>query len=121
MATKLERLNKKHKKNTGVSNEIILKNLKKLSEKGKKIAVRIPIIPGINDTFDNINQTAEFLAPLEGIEYISLLPYHKIGKQKYQRLNTPYSMRNMHSPPEKKIKEIKDQFKKKGLKIKTGE
>ena len=113
--------NEKHKKWTGVSNNLILENLKKLSTKSNNIVIRIPLIPGINDTKNNIIQTAEFLAPLQGIKYIGLLPYHRIGKQKYQRLNFPFLMKNVQPPSDERTKEIKKHLKGLGFMVKTGE
>jgi len=112
---------KKHKETTGGSNKQILENLKKLSEKGKKIVVRIPVIPGVNDTEGNIAQIAGFIASLKGVNDLSLLPYHKGGSQKYMRLNKAFMRNKIHPPSDEKIKKIKKILEHFGFKVKIGD
>ena len=78
----------RHEEKTGVSNELILENLDKAS-KMTKIWLRIPLIPGFNDSESNMQKTAE-LALRTGVEKISLLPYHEWGKDKYSSLGKQY-------------------------------
>lgn len=98
----------KHKRFTGVSNKIILDNLKVLSESGKEVVIRFPVIPGYNDDKKNLYETAEFLSGLNDIKKIDLLPYHRYGMSKYKRLNL--DMKNIQSPTSKNLSEIKDIF-----------
>lgn len=111
----------KHEKFTGVSNKLILENLRKLSEKVSNIVIRIPIIPGINDNEENINKTVKFISMLQGIRYISLLPYHKVGRQKYKRLNRTYLQVKTQSPTYEKIEKIKKKLENAGFIVKTGD
>lgn len=76
---------KNHKNNTGHSNRIILDNLKRLSESAR-IFVRMPLIAGINDSCQELQETADFLSKLSGVEKIELLPYHSLGEKKYNSL-----------------------------------
>lgn len=81
----------KHKEYTGVSNKLILENLKKISDTGdKEIIIRIPVIHGVNDDEKEMGMIAEFL---KGIRYTSvdLLPYHKMGEHKYDALDMAYT------------------------------
>ena len=81
----------KHKEYTGVSNKLILENLKKISDTGdKEIIIRIPVIHGVNDDEKEMGMIAEFL---KGIRYTSvdLLPYHKMGEHKYDALDMDYT------------------------------
>jgi pyruvate formate lyase activating enzyme len=112
---------KKHRDNTGVSNNIILENLKKLSERKSTIAVRIPIIPGINDTVQNIQDTAEFLCSLYKIHTISLLPYHEMGKKKYKRLEKAFESRSIKKNSVEKIRKIQQRFEQAGFQVKIGD
>ena len=73
----------KHKLFTGVGNELILDNLKRISRKGKAIWIRIPLIPGYTDSQENLRQIAEFISVLDGIEKISLLPYNTASGARY--------------------------------------
>ena len=76
----------KHKRYTGVSNELILSNLKKLLNTDKKIWVRIPIIPTVNDTEEEMRNIKSFLLSCRTPEKIELLPYHAMGGHKYAAL-----------------------------------
>lgn len=107
---------KNHLKYTGVSNKLILENLARLAATGKKIIVRIPLIAGINDTDGNIDGTIEFLKSVPSIKTVSLLPYHRLGSQKYKKLNR-YQPR-FQAPSEEVVKGIKEKFEKSGFEIK---
>jgi pyruvate formate lyase activating enzyme len=111
----------KHKEVTGVSNKLIIENLKKLSEKGSQIVVRIPIIEGVNDADENITRTAKFIASLPGIKEISLLPYHKGGRQKYARLNKTSKMDKTPAPSKEKINRIKKRLEHFGFQVRIGD
>jgi pyruvate formate lyase activating enzyme len=101
---------KKHKEYSGVSNEIILENLKRLSEKGKKVIVRIPVIPGVNDDGENMKRIADYLLSLKNIKQINLLPFHRGGIQKYKRLGKKNLTEFLQPPSNDKMKEIKKIF-----------
>ncbi|MBQ8742294.1 MAG: glycyl-radical enzyme activating protein [Clostridia bacterium] len=75
-----------HKKYVGVANELILENLKKLFAAGAKIWVRIPIVPGINDRIEEMQQIREFLLDCGKPEKVELLPYHAMGENKYRAI-----------------------------------
>lgn len=77
--------NEMHETFVGVSNELILSNLKKLFECRASIVIRIPIIPSFNDSADEMQRIKRFLAPYKPRK-IELLPYHKMGEHKYPAL-----------------------------------
>jgi len=107
----------RHKKYTGVSNEIILDNLKKLSSVHNNISVRFSVIPGINDDYQNIKETGEFLSSLK-ITQVNLLPYHYIGIDKYRRLGRTYKLADTQSLSEEKLSEISGILRKFNLNVK---
>jgi len=109
--------NERHKKYTGISNEIILENLKKLSSVHHNISVRFPVIPGINDDYQNIRETGEFLSPLK-ITQVNLLPYHYIGIDKYRRLGRTYKLVTTQPPSEEKLSEVSTILRKFDLNVK---
>lgn len=111
--------NEKHLKYTGVGNTLILENLKKLSENGSNIFIRMPIIAGINDDDENIDLAIEFISKLNIIQ-VNLLPYHKMGMDKYRRLNRQYKLSGLEIPSDEVISKIADKFKKAGIKIIIG-
>ncbi len=81
-----------HRRHTGVSNRIILKNLARLGEMGRPIIIRMPLIPGFNDSRENIVEAARFLSRYKSIEKIHLLSYHQFGTIKYTQLGRPYPL-----------------------------
>ena len=95
-----------HKQHTGVSNVIILQNLKLLSELGKRIWIRVPIIPGINDDEENIAATAKLIKSTAGVEQVNLLPYHNAAIEKYKRLGKEYQLNNIKIPQKDYMEKI---------------
>ena len=83
---------RKHKEFTGVGNELILANALKLSEDAKKLVIRVPVIPGFNNTESEILEIAKFAADLKNVTHIHLLPYHRLGYDKYIGLGREYTM-----------------------------
>ncbi len=79
-----------HVKYTGVSNKLILENLARLSSMGSKVEPRIPLIPGITDTEENLEAIAEFLTPQKNIRHVVLLPYNRLGEDKFRKFDLTY-------------------------------
>ena len=88
----------KHRQFTGVSNAVILHNLKLLSSWGKSIIVRIPVIPEFNDDRESIRAIAQFVVSLKNVRDINLLPYHTTGNEKRERLGSRQEMNGIASP-----------------------
>ncbi|WP_297134945.1 glycyl-radical enzyme activating protein [Terrisporobacter sp.] len=80
-----------HKKFTGVSNEIILKNAKRISQITKTV-VRVPVIPDFNYSCEDIEDIAKFVKTLENVDTVHLLPYHTFGENKYDLLGREYTL-----------------------------
>lgn len=110
----------KHKKYTGKSNKTIKHNLEMLTEAGQKVIIRIPIIPTINDSLDDIKQIGEFLSKLK-IVRVELLPFHKIGEDKYKKLNKINRMKDIQKPTKEHMRTIKERLEKYGLLVKIEE
>ena len=86
-----------HREYTGVGNERILENLRRIAAKKKELILRIPVIPGVNDDMDNIRSTADFILNdlNNGVRTLQLLSYMRLGEEKYASLGIPYPMRGM--------------------------
>ncbi len=90
----------KHREFTGKSNELMLENARRLAETGRtRLSIRVPVIPTFNDTPEEIRAIATFADKLPGVEDIYLLPYHRLGQDKYEGLGRPYLMPDI-LPPE---------------------
>lgn len=106
----------KHKLFTGVSNTKILANIEKISKLGKSFIIRIPVISSYNDSDNNIIETCRFSKSLNNLRGIELLPYHKLGKYKYEYLGMDYLLGNVNVPSNKKMKYITKLVKSQGIK-----
>lgn len=111
--------NQKHLKYTGVSNQKILENLKYLAKNPKKIIIRYPLIPGINDDAENISTLAD-LMQRHNLKEINILPYHSTAEEKYKQLNCENRWLSFGKVEENKIQEIKQYFKTKNFRLKIG-
>ncbi len=109
----------KHQKYTGVSNRLIIQNLRALAAQHDNIIVRVPVIPGINDDDGNINKTGDFVSAL-GIREINILPYHKAGMDKYERIGRTYLLPGLEPPTGERVAELAGILQGKGLKVKIG-
>ena len=109
-----------HLRNTGVSNEPILKNLKRLDSLGKPVIIRMPIIPGYNDSKQNIQHAAEFLSNLKTVERVDLIAYHEYSRIKYQQLDREYKLHIQQPLTEERLNDIKETLKRHGLKVQLG-
>jgi pyruvate formate lyase activating enzyme len=105
----------RHRAATGVSNAIILQNLKALAEIHPAIWIRIPIIPGINSDRANLAATAEFLGPLAGIRQVDLLPFHPLGEAKAVRVDTNNQLQDLQTPSSEDLEAMAALFRAKGL------
>lgn len=107
-----------HKERIGVPNDFILENLRIL--KDKNVIIRVPLIPGFNDAEENLRQMCEFLSD-EGFKELSILPFHKAGTEKTERLNDKKVTNFVVVPPTgEEIGMVKSLFEKFGLKVKVG-
>lgn len=105
-----------HKKLTGVNNELILKNARFLAENGGALQIRVPIIPKLTDKESNLRQTAEFCVSLgDAVRLVQLLPYHKTGRMKYDRLGWKYKLTNVEPPEEEFMLQALEMFQGYGL------
>lgn len=94
----------KHKEYIGRSNELILENAVKIAGSGMtELSVRIPVIPGFNDTVQEIRDIAEYTKKLGSVRRLHLLPYHRLGQDKYEGLGRTYRMGGIKPPADEKM------------------
>ena len=89
----------RHKRYTGVDNERILENARLLSQRGAPMWIRYPLIPGINDTEEDLRALGRFVAGLASVESLQLLPYHQAAEEKARRAGQVYQLQGV-SPPD---------------------
>ncbi len=96
-----------HRKFTGVSNERILENMKRLGETGAQIVIRIPVIEGVNADDENIRRSGEFVKKYLPEAKMELLPYHKFGFGKYEALGMELPQADFVRPTEERMEHLR--------------
>ena len=109
----------KHRYFTGVSNEKILANIKRLNELDAEVVVRIPLIAGVNADEENILATAQFVKTYLKYPKIELLPYHSFGDEKYEALGLTLPSRDFKTPGPESIKELIELIEAQGVEVKS--
>lgn len=108
----------KHSKWTGVRNERIIENLKELFEKRYNVKIRMPLLKGINDSKEDIEGIIKLLLPYKeykNFKGIDLLPYHKLGVNKYKQLGMKYEIEDEVALEDEELEVIAGYFKEYGL------
>lgn len=109
-----------HKRYVGVSNRRILSNLTRLTERPDKVIVRVPLIPDITDTRDNLEAIALFLSSLPNVHRISLLPYNKLGEDKMERFEMGYPRRRWQNMPTEEVRQAGKMLESHGYQVSIG-
>lgn len=107
-----------HQKYIGVDNFAILKNIASLLNSDARVWIRIPIVPNINTP--DINNILDFLNSHQAPEQVNLLPYHKIGKHKYEKFGISYKMGEVKEPTTEEMLTLKRLFEDRGYKTIIG-
>jgi pyruvate formate lyase activating enzyme len=110
----------RHRAATGVSNELILANLRALAGVHPAIWIRIPVIPGVNDDDGNVEAAADFVHSVPGIRQVDLLPYHPTGEAKFARLGLDYALQGTTPPDRGRLEHLAARFRARGLSTTIG-
>lgn len=101
----------KHKQETGVTNELILKNIERIAALGEspRIIPRMPVVPGYNDSDNNVLAVAKFLGKI-GKSEVNLLPFHRLGVSKYEQLGLDYVYKDTQPLSVERMNQIRKLF-----------
>lgn len=102
--------NSAHERYTGAYNDLILENLRRLSDSGADIEIRMPIIPGLNDSQRDIDAAGEFISGLKKVVAVRLLGYHRLAAAKYARLGHDNPAGDIESPDNGHMSEIAERL-----------
>lgn len=109
-----------HKKLTGVSNKPILDNLCRISELGIPLKIRLPLIPGMNDSAENLEATADFVQQLSNVQSLDILPYHRLGEIKWAQLGLSYPLGDQETHSVEEIEDLTRCFRDRGINVTIG-
>lgn len=111
----------KHKEYTGAPNERILENARRVAQSGAcELIIRTPIVPTFNDSADEVRAISRFAASLPGVREHHLLPYHRLGQDKYSGLGRTYAMDGIEPPAREKMEYLLSVAEESGLKCQIG-
>lgn len=103
---------------TGVPNELILENARKMAANGVALQIRIPIIPGYNDSEENLRAASQFCLELgPAVKLVQILPYHRLGAVKYESLQKKYALASLEPPSNEHMDNCKKLIESYGLKV----
>ena len=109
----------KHKEFTSQPNELILENAKKIAQNFNKLIIRTPVIPTFNATVGEIREIAKYAKSI-GVNEMHILPYHRLGKDKYYGLGRSYSLEEIEPPSKELMNELLQVVLQEGLKGQIG-
>ncbi|MBU0982685.1 MAG: glycyl-radical enzyme activating protein [candidate division Zixibacteria bacterium] len=109
-----------HRTYTGVPVEPVLENLRHLLERGAAVQPRIPLIPGITDTDENLDAIARLLLPMPGIRGVSLLPYNRLAREKCLRFNLEGGLSELQTQSDEDLRSKAGRFESVGLSVRIG-
>ena len=106
-----------HRRFTGKPNKQILDNAGRVAMSDTPLMFRMPLVPGFNDTPQNIGDTADYIRGLEGshIQGLELMPYHRMGTGKYESLDKPYALSHVKPSESDYVESIRQKFEAFGL------
>jgi pyruvate formate lyase activating enzyme len=105
----------RHRRFTGVSSEVILDNARHIAASGADMIVRVPVIPGFNDTEEDMRSISAFVLSLLSVKRVNLLPYHALGKSKYRMLDREYSLEEEGEVGENRLERLRHVIQSSGL------
>jgi pyruvate formate lyase activating enzyme len=109
-----------HRVATGVSNKLILRNLRLLAQAPTPIIVRVPLVAGFNDGEQNIGETIACLLSLDRVPEVNLLPFHRAARDKHRRFGVPYRMAEEREHTRLEVEAICERFLSAGVSAKVG-
>jgi len=105
-----------HQELTGVSNQKTLDLIDLLEEEEQPYWIKHVIVPGLTDDLDQLEELAEYLAQLSTLKKVQLLPYHRLGVNKWEELGLDYQLEDVEPPTAASLEDIKDVFLSRGIK-----
>lgn len=109
----------KHRKVTGVSNGRILENATRLAQMDQPFVIRVPVIPTVNDTTEEIGRIADFARVLANLKWLELVRFHRLGEDKYHGLGLNYAAGGLRTPAKQKMNELVQRARESGIEVRV--
>lgn len=109
-----------HQSLTGVQNDMVLHNLRYLVKAGRTVVIRYPMIPGMNDSEENLKEMEALFTEMPALHELHILPYHSIANGKYKRLGLENAMEGIAEPTRERVDQVATRFRNIGLTVKIG-
>jgi pyruvate formate lyase activating enzyme len=106
----------KHREYCGTSNDLILSNLNLVVKKGVPVVIRVPLIPGYNNSDENLRALAETVSKITKDSVVNLLPYHRYGANKYRMIDMVYRLESVPELTQDELTKAKEIIESDGLK-----
>jgi pyruvate formate lyase activating enzyme len=106
-----------HQRITGQDNAAVLQFAHRLAAHGRPMWIRFVLVPGLSDDLEEIGRLADFAGSLGNVQRIDLLPFHQLGRFKWERLGMDYQLRNTQAPNHEIIQQVAARFRSAGLAV----
>lgn len=106
-----------HKRLTGVDNVAVHDFARRLAAQKRPVWVRFVVVPGWTDHMEEVGKMADFVASLGNVERVDVLPFHQMGRFKWEKLGLEYQMRDAQPPSREKMEEVIARFRSAGLRV----
>jgi pyruvate formate lyase activating enzyme len=106
-----------HQRTTGIPVDGVLRFARRLSDLGKPAWIRFVLVPGLTDDPANVDGLAAFVATLDNVERVEVLPFHQMGQEKWERLGRAYPLAETRPPEADLVERVRDQFRAHGLPV----
>jgi pyruvate formate lyase activating enzyme len=110
----------KHKIWTGGYNQAIMENATRLAQDGANIIIRVPLIPGVNDTEEEFRKISEFASALKNVSEMHILPFHQVGASKYDMVGKTYTLKDLEEENDQTIQMCRRIAERAGLRVSVG-
>jgi pyruvate formate lyase activating enzyme len=105
----------RHRRLTGMDSELTLEFARRLAAQRRKLWIRFVLVPGLTDDRDDLTNIARFAASLGTVERVEVLPFHQMGRFKWERLGLPYSLAGVEPPTPQATEQVCELFRREGL------
>lgn len=106
-----------HRRLTGMDNKTPLDFARRLAERNHPVWIRFVVVPGWTEDMDEVGRMADFAASLGNVNRVDVLPFHQMGRFKWEKLGMDYQLQDAKPPSREKLEEVLNRFRSAGLNV----